>query len=242
MLTIISLRLLALTATLALASCGTTRMAVKPEITSIQAQRQYVPISQELKDSLLAEFATNKEIPQGWEDQILIALMGFHELRNTHITFKYAQGISTTMAAYPAPASAVFSPRRYLVVIGGRRARIPLESASFNAQIGVIAHELSHIVDYQNKNLTGLLGTATEYVGKRSRARYENYIDSVTIARGYGWQLLDWAEYSLSDQSPAPEKYREYKREVYMNPQRMKEIMRSLPIYQKISLVTNWQF
>ncbi len=214
-------------------SCVTVRQTAQNIQRSLEPQKQYEPLSQHTKDSLMSEFGTNKDIPQQWEDQILIALSGFEDLRHTRITFKYAQGISTTMAAYPAPASALFRPRRYLVVIGGHRARIPLESASFNAQIGVIAHELSHIADYQNQNLAGLIGIAGEYITKRSRTRYENQTDRATIIRGFGWQLLDWAQYSFSDDSPAPEKYKLYKREVYMSPQRMKEIISSLAQYKQ---------
>ncbi len=199
-----------------LTSCGVAKQASPTIITKKPFVIKYDKLSSSEIDSLKAIYGNNKKIDDDYESQILIALSRFPELKNVHIDFKEIGGIKTTMAAYPKPIATIFGVRRYKVAIGGDRSRIPLERASFNAQVGVIAHELSHIVDYENKNFFGLVGVATKYISRARRRFYEHQIDNATIVRGFGWQLYEWAQFSLGNESGAPERYKEYKRDVYM--------------------------
>ena len=60
------------------------------------------------------------------------------------------------MASRPA---SVFSPRRYKIVINNNPQfkGIPFDSIPYNAAVGIVGHELAHIVEYETKTLLGLL-------------------------------------------------------------------------------------
>jgi len=107
---------------------------------------------------------------------------------------------------------------------------ILIKDIPFNAQIGLIGHEIAHIADYEHQSFWGLLGRAFDYIGDKSKQKFEKYIDSVTVEHGLGWQLYDWSDYAIN-KSKATEKYKNFKRKIYMQPDEIYEYMQKLKIY-----------
>ncbi|MFR9523578.1 MAG: hypothetical protein SNH94_03295 [Rikenellaceae bacterium] len=184
-----------------LASCGVTRSAQLPHFSLREIHRTHPELTANEVDSLLTAVGANKIFVEEFLHPTLIALSFYPELAQTQIEFKYSNE-ATTMAARPKPTSMLWG-RRYIVAINNCEdfEGIKLEEVPFNAQIGIIGHELAHIADYQNHNFFGVMGILFRYSNKKRKPLFEHEIDRATIERGLGWQLYDWAEYSLSSQS-----------------------------------------
>ncbi|MFI3286166.1 MAG: hypothetical protein R3Y08_05870 [Rikenellaceae bacterium] len=199
-------------------SCGVSRSAVLPQNSTNSFYREYPQLSACEIDSLSEVYGKNKIFIEEFLEATLIALSYYPELVDVPIEFKYSKE-ATTMAARPKPLS-MLSKRRYLVVVNNSEAfeGVHLEDVPFNAQIGIIGHELAHIADYEKYNLSGVVGLLLRYSSKPRKALFEKEIDRATIDRGLGWQLYDWAIFVLSDESGSSEQYRAFKRKYYLTP------------------------
>ncbi len=211
-------------ATLA-SSCGAYHIAVPYADEQRECVREYTKLTTSQIDSLMTVYGANKTFVEEYLEPTLIALSHFPELRQTHIEFKYSKE-ATTMAARPKPASMLWR-RRYLVAINNREdfEGIPLSTVPFNAQIGIIGHELSHIADYQNSSFFAVTSLLMRYTNKRHRAQFEKEVDRATIDRGLGWQLYDWAHFSMHISDDASDEYKEFKRQNYMQPPEIEKYM-----------------
>ncbi len=199
-------------------SCGAYHIASYSAENQVTIKRQFSELSSNEVDSLVALYGENKHFIDEYLQPTLIALSHFPELKNTHIEFKYSKE-ATTMAARPKPLSMLWR-RRYIVAINNREdfEGIPLSSVPFNAQIGIIGHELSHIADYQANNLFSVTSILLRYANKKQRAQFEKEVDRATIERGLGWQLYDWAQEARFLSDEASDEYKEFKRANYMQP------------------------
>jgi hypothetical protein len=216
---------------LLLPSCGIRRVATLPQFSDNPLVRTFDPLNAAQKDSLLSLYGNNKAFVEEYLNATLIALSYFPELRNTRIEFRYSNE-RTTMAARPKTLS-VFGRKRYLILINNRAdfEGILLNTVPFNAQVGIIAHELEHIADYETRNLIGIVGIGLRYLDPVRRVLFEREIDRATIQRGLGWQLYDWAMYSMFESENATEKYQIFKRENYKNPEEIEHLIRFLSGY-----------
>lgn len=204
-------------------SCGVTRNATLMQNSSNDVLRTISPLQPAVRDSLMAIYGNNKIFVEEYLDPTLIALSYYPELKESPIEFKYSSE-ATTMAARPRPSSMLFN-RRYIVVINDREEfeGIHLSQVPFNAQIGIIGHELAHVADYQKHNLFGVLGILFRYSNKARKPLFEKEIDRATIERGLGWQLYDWAQFILDENNGTTEEYRKFKAEHYLSPTEIEE-------------------
>jgi len=173
-------------------------------------------------DSLRDVCSHNKTILPEYELQILSALSYYPELDSTKIIFKEAK-IKASLNARPTVGSILFrrrSKRKYVIRIKPNTGDsvATLSEVGFNGAVGVLGHELNHIVDYSNRGFFGILGRMFNYGSKKGKQKYENEIDRMTIEKGLGWQLHDWEDYVLN-KSNAKAKYKVYKRSVYYTPE-----------------------
>ncbi len=177
-----------------------------------------------IKDSLLLLYGNNKNIISDFELPILTALSYFPELKNTNIVFK--QGcIRTTMNTRPRIISLLKNRKKRIYIIRINTSKkdsiVSLYETPFNAQVGIIGHELSHCIDYSGRNFWGIMQRLFDYGSKKRKAKFEREIDRMTINRGLRWQLYDWANYVLY-KSDATQKYKRFKRRTYMKPEEIK--------------------
>ena len=187
----------------------------------------------------------NKEIPRQYEKQILIALTYFPELINTSIEFRIKH-VHTPLASRPSWISVVRENeyRKYIITISdsteGSLMPILLKNMDFNAQVGVIGHELSHISDFISKNSFGLMRVGVGNLSQKFLDRFEYRTDSICIAHGLGYQLLSWSifvrkalHYQNWDGADNIDKG-PMVRERYMNPLTIKKRISNLPMYQQL--------
>lgn len=176
-------------------------------------------------DVVRNNFGYNKIIPKENELAILHALTFYPELDSTTIIFKQAR-IKTTLNARPTILSLLFRKkknRKYVVRINDHDMEgvVTLNEVPFNAQIGLFGHEFNHFIDYQSKNAFQVIGRLFAYISDKSKEKFEKEIDTMTIKRGLGWQLYHWSYFVLND-SDASEKYKDFKKKIYLEPEEIK--------------------
>lgn len=183
-------------------------------------------------DSLREACSYKKTLIPRFEMQLLSTLSYYPELDSTEIVFKEAPKIKASLNARPTVGSILFrrrSKRKYVIRIKPNNADslATLEEVGFNGAIGVLGHELNHIVDYSNRGFFGILGRMFNYGSKKGKRKYENEIDRMTIQKGLGWQLHDWEDYVLN-KSNAKVKYKAYKRSTYYTPEEIITLINGL--------------
>jgi hypothetical protein len=195
--------------------------------------------------SLKKNFGINKSMPAEYEKQIFTALSYFPELKNTKITFVLEKGNSGVIETRPEWLSVFRNSRNrgYIVFIGDSSSRhtpqFMFRNSPVNGQVGIIGHELSHIIYFSRRNTFGLLKTGIAHVSTRYMDNFENKTDSICIERGLGYQLIDWNIYlrkafGVSDPENGPDPFfSDTTRERYMSPKRIREVMGKSKIYEK---------
>lgn len=176
------------------------------------------------QDSLREALGHNKTFLPEFELASLVALMHYPELKDTKIVFK-SKDLNSTMAARPKGLQVFRSKgkRLYVILINNTPSvKVPVDSVSFNAQVGVIGHELAHVLDYETKSSLKVIGNGFGYSSKKFRARFERATDQRTIDHGLGWQCYDWSYY-VHHYKHTPKEYLEYKKKTYMGYEEIEE-------------------
>ncbi len=151
-------------------------------------------IATHFSDSLLV----HKKIDSTFRKQIQGALLFFPELKKTKITFKVKKTL-VPLAARPRIWAVFQKPinRKYLITISsktiGKLEPILLKNLSFNAQIGVLGHEISHIADFNSRKSGYFIKLLFMQVNKKAMDMFEYNTDKRTIEHGLGYQLLSWS-------------------------------------------------
>lgn len=217
-------------------SCGVKRNACLQLPPNYEVVRSFSRPTGNQIDSLLGIHGSNKKFVDEYLDPTLIALSYFPELQDVPIIFKYSKE-STTMAARPI-AITVFGKTRYRISINNQPdfKGILLDDVPFNAQIGIIAHELSHIIDYESRNFWGIMGITFRFLDNKRKPLFEKEIDKSTIERGLGWQLFDWAMFSMYESERATDEYKNFKRKTYMLPEEIKYLISCYSKYSVLSI------
>lgn len=142
------------------------------------------------------------------------------DLQDCRIKIK-TKNLKTTMAARPHFFSLFLGKknRRYTILVNKNDEfnGVLLKDVPSEARVGLFAHELMHIRDYNSKGATGVIQLGLQYLSVKGKTKVEHRTDSLTIAAGFGQQLYEWAHYVLHE-SNACEEYKSFKEEVYMTP------------------------
>jgi len=175
----------------------------------------------------------NKNIPQQHADQWLAALSHYPTLEQTKIRFKPCK-IKTTLNARPTLFSTFFvkpNKRKYVIRYNvSSKGQIPLSLVNEKALMGLMGHELAHLVDYQKRNCWQVLGRGTDYLSKRRKAAFEKEIDMLAIKHGFGEHLYTWSDFVLNH-SCANDSYKAFKKDTYLTPKQIKQIADILPLH-----------
>lgn len=163
-------------------------------------RREYVREAEQPRfEELLAEFGAAKNLPAGYELQALIALSHFPELRDTRIDFIQSD-VQIPISSRPRPISTFRSrgKRRYLVVIdteSENRGPLLLKNQPFNAQVGILGHELAHTAWYINRSFFGIVSDAFCQFSNACRNSFEQDTDRRLVLHGLGWQRHDHSSF-----------------------------------------------
>lgn len=181
-------------------------------------------------DSLLESYGRYKILPQNFEIQALVALSHYPELRNEYIEFRFKKAKSAH-AAHPDFLSLfkARNKRKYIVIISPKVKKhlenSRLEHLNYNAQIGVLGHELAHIADYSQRNFCEILDFGIRYTRNKTIAEIETATDMSAIEHGLGYQLLAWSE-SVHKMLEA-----DRRGERYLKPKQIKKVLSEHHLY-----------
>jgi len=192
---------------------------------------------QQYYDSLKVNFGQHKKLIKEFELQSLIALSYYPELKNVPITF-CLYSIKTTAEVRPEYFSALKnSNRKYIVFINKNTHTegVLLKDVSFNAQIGVLGHELAHILDYEGRTVKSLFGLAFDYLIIKNHAKYERSIDELAIKRGLGWQELEFADF-MENKSMATARYKHFKKVNYLSKSEIEAEIAKMKLYSSFQI------
>lgn len=163
------------------------------------------------EDNLPSNFFNNKYIPEGIKTECKYALEHFPELAGVSINFKYRSS-KFTMQTLPKMSFLYRkrSKRQYTIIVNNNAkfyTGMDYNELSQKAKIGWIGHELSHIVDFQERNVLGIIRVGVYYGKSKFRRRLERKVDDLTIQHGLGEELFDGVDYMLNS-SAASENYK----------------------------------
>ncbi len=160
-----------------------------------------------------------KNVPERFYKQFTVICRAFPELKNDNISLKF-RPISMTMQARPNIWTVLGGEREYFIFVNVARSKngLLLGDIPFNAQIGIIAHELCHIVDYHFKTNWEIIKTGLWYLKKRNQEDYEKAVDYLVIKKGLGHQLKDWSHFVLHE-AELTAKYKKTKETYYLRPE-----------------------
>lgn len=167
----------------------------------ILAQNPERQFDKQLYDSTrYSRYQKRKNIPNEIKPQVLIALAYYPELHHTNIRIRNRKR-KTPLASRPQMWS-IFKKRNnrtYVITISSTTTSklkpILFHRLPYNAQIGVIGHELAHISDYKQKSTLQLLELALSLLSSKNVDKFEFETDLNCINHGLGYQLYDWSQY-----------------------------------------------
>lgn len=193
---------------------------------------------------LKSKFGNHKTLIADYENQILIALSYFPELKDIKIKFR-VKNRETPLATRPAFFSMFCSAKKrtYIITISEKSTNyldaIVFKNLNYNAQIGVLGHELCHVSDYLNKGFGKMCNVAAiEIFSKKAVDKFEFNTDLNCINHGLGYQLLDWSinvreNLKRVNWLGAVNLTADEKSERYMNPSTITAILSKHPLYRE---------
>lgn len=186
----------------------------------------------------------NKKLVKEYEMQIKGALLYYPELHDAKITFRVKK-IKSPLMARPT-IWAIFrkpSKRHYYITVSSKTNEklepILLKNLSYNAQVGVLGHELSHIADFHSQKSGYFYKLLFWQLNSKKIDKMENETDQRCIDHGLGFQLLDWSQ-EVRDKlkmnqwngTNEANKNEKVERERYYSPATIKTIMSTMEIYK----------
>lgn len=190
---------------------------------------------------LLKEYGQNKQLPENFELQALVALSYFPDLKNVRINFVVKPAYSLLQTRPVGRGIFNRRTRRFTITISDstywKLQPIKLSAMNFNAQVGVLGHELSHVSDFINRSLLSLTMSGVKHLSSKYIDRFEYLTDSICIAHGLGYQLLAWSKFvrealHTTNYEGADNVDKPMLRERYMNPATIIVLMQKMDMYK----------
>lgn len=156
-------------------------------------------------DSLKAIIGENKGLPDGFEIAAAIAYSAFPELKDVSIDMILTQDGAPMESTVDIISLFVQRKnRRYQVLLNDARNSyfdpILLRSLPFDAQVGILAHELGHIVYYHELNVFQFGKWGLMYLqDDEFRAAHERTTDLMPVYHGLGSQIYQYAYFVRYD-------------------------------------------
>jgi hypothetical protein len=158
-------------------------------------------------DSLKFIIGDNKGLPEGFEIAAAIACSAYPELQDVNIDMILTQDgapMESTIDIW-----SLFGPkknRKYKILLNDDQHSyfdpILRRSLPFDAQVGILAHELGHIVYYENLNIFEFGKWGLQYLrDDEFRAAHERSTDLMPIYHGLGSQIYQYAWFVRYDPS-----------------------------------------
>ncbi|WP_435624894.1 hypothetical protein [Flagellimonas sp.] len=191
------------------------------------------------------QYTSKKKFPEEIRPQVLTALSYYPQLRDTRITFRFRKR-KTPLTSRPRILH-VFLPKKwraYVITISTETTEsftpILFSKLPYDAQIGVLGHEIAHIVDYRDQTSFQLISLGFKLGNPSFTDEFEFKTDERAISFGLGFQLLHWSSFVRKSLGIVEWKGASQALETgnapkvsqrYMNPETIKDYMAKNPIY-----------
>ncbi len=157
-------------------------------------------------DSVQTFVGNKKVLPKNFEKAALLALAHYPQLKNVPVIFELNDESAPMEATFVFGSLFGIGERKYRIRlnIGSNTGldEILLYSLPFDAQVGILAHELGHVVYYDQLNLFQIAKWGIMYlIDEDFRSTHERSTDLMPIYHGLGWQIYDYAYYIRHDDS-----------------------------------------
>lgn len=176
----------------------------KPAFTGSEVLNgKLITISETVFNALNNEFGKNKDLPAGYEEQVLVALSHFPELKNTKIRWVIKESY-TPLATSPDFGSLLKRKdnRGYIITISNKTIdtlkHLLFSNLNFEEQVGIMGHELSHVLDFKSKNLLQSTGNLIGHLSAGFIDRMEYNTDMICINHGLGRELEAYSKHVRS--------------------------------------------
>lgn len=158
-------------------------------------------------DSLRQIIGVNKGLPEGFELAAAIAYSAYPELKEATIDMILTSNGAPMEAT--VDIASLFVPwqkRRYRILLNNGQQTffdpILLRALPFDAQVGILAHELGHIAYYDKLNLLQFGKWGLMYLrSEEFRIIHERTTDLMPVYHGLGTQIYQYAYYVRYDPS-----------------------------------------
>ncbi len=195
-----------------------------------------------LSDVKLDPNLKNKTILPQFEEATKVALSHYPELDKVNIIFKYKNNKSLLSTHISLLSMLKKKKNRiYIVIISSQTNKhiqsILLSKLSFNAQVGVLGHELAHIATFNLKSFAYFIKLAFLHLSIKQMDKYESNTDVITIMHNLGYQLLAWSNevrVNLNNDNWGGSNNPTRKR--YLNPDRIQAILDTSKLYNKVNI------
>ncbi|WP_128545487.1 hypothetical protein [Larkinella soli] len=183
----------------------------------------------------LEEYGKNKHIPAVIRKNALIALSFYPELKDTCIHFCFKRRIkSSVMQAQPVFRT-ILKPRKnrvYRINISAMfrltHSVLPIHQLPDDIMIGWIGHELGHIMDYECRSNTGLVGFGLSYLFDPSYVKkVERIADFYAVSHGLGPYIVATKRFILNH-AELPQAYKDKIARLYVSPEEIVEQVKKL--------------
>ncbi len=173
-------------------------------------------------------YGHKKTIIREIEAPAIIALSFYPELKNTSIRFEYKK-IATTMSTLPDVNSMFKKNRSYIIYINSdvkSTGGVALSELNIKQQVGIIAHELAHVLDFENRSNLSIVQCGIFYkCSENYHQKLERATDEMVINKGLGNELYDFTNYVINF-SNASREYIQFKKKNYLLPEEIKQRMK----------------
>lgn len=183
----------------------------------------------------------NKDAPAVCQNAVTYALSFFPELKTVPIQFHHKPSVLPHKSR-PTTRSIFRNANKnrvYKVTISASTVPelTPLifDNLTFNEQVGMIAHELAHITQFQHSSTLGLLKSGLAYLSKTARTQFEQEADKIAIKKGLGWELYAFANArdKISGENPVVG----YLTNFYLSPEEIMQYMTNLRRSSKVDFL-----
>jgi len=146
-------------------------------------------------------------LPKDFEVAAAIAYSAFPQLKNVDIEMMLTpDGAPMEAAPVIKTLFGARENRRYYITLNDSQGSyfdpILLRSLPFDAQVGILAHELGHIVYYQKLNILQFAKWGLMYlISDEFRATHERSTDLMPLYHGLGNQIYQYAYFVRYDTS-----------------------------------------
>jgi hypothetical protein len=175
---------------------------------------------------------SNKIIPESIQEEVLVALSYYPELKDTPIEFKFKNQINkSTMQAQPTFGSIFRSKekRSYIILMSRKiqieEERFTIKDIPSEVLIGWLGHELGHVMDYRNRTGIGMILFGIKYLFSGAHIKeVERAADTFAINHGMGTYILKTKNFILDNVSFS-DKYKAKLRKLYMSPEEVMHLI-----------------